>query len=478
MTNSVNARELVLDMLLEVTNEKVFSHIMIKNVLDKYDYLEAQEKKFIKRLFEGTIERMIELDYIISQYAKVKGNKMKPVIRNILRMSIYQILYMDAVPDSAVCNEAVKLTKRKKYHQLNGFVNGVLRTIAREQDVLVYPDSKKEPTLALSVLYSMPEWLVKKWINVYGEKITKVILKDLLEEHLITVRLDERLLPKEVEQVMAEWKTNKIQVIENVYLKYAYHLKNVEGLQKLTYFQKGFYTVQDVSSMFVAEVANVAAGDRILDLCAAPGGKALHLATKLKILEKQDLKEENQEDVTKDSMGNFCEGVVEARDVTVEKVAIIQENQERLKIDNIITKVADARVLEEALVETMDVVIADVPCSGLGIIGKKRDIKYHVSEERISSLVTLQKEIMTTAMNYVKVGGTLLYSTCTINEEENEKMVQWMLSCGKYELESLDSYLPKSLHSDSTKKGYLQLLPGVHKCDGFFLARLKRVEEG
>ncbi|MFI3200673.1 MAG: 16S rRNA (cytosine(967)-C(5))-methyltransferase RsmB [Eubacteriales bacterium] len=458
MTSGINTREIVLEMLLEVRSNNIFSHQMIKNVLDKYDYLEVQEKRFMKRLFEGTIERMIELDYWISQYAKVKNNKMKPVIRTILQMSIYQILYMDAVPDSAVCNEAVKLTKKKKYHQLNGFVNGVLRTIVRERDTLVYPDESKDPCVALSVRYSMPQWLVETWCDTYGLEVTKVMLEDLLAEHSVTVRLDETLTQQEVEKVIKEWESHKIDMRKHTYLSYAYALGNVEGLSKLTYFQKGLYTVQDVSSMLVAEVAQVMADDKVLDLCAAPGGKSLHLATKLKRLK-----------------GN---GWVEARDVSQGKVAIIEENKGRLQVLNLTTKIADARVLEEELIEAMDVVVADVPCSGLGVIGKKRDIKYRVTKESMESLVILQQEIVATAMQYVKIGGTLLYSTCTIHRGENEEIVEWMVSSGEYVLESLDPYLPECLHSESTKKGYLQLLPGIHECDGFFIARLRRIEKG
>ena len=166
MTDSVNTRELILGILMEVTKEGSYSHLVIRSVLDKYQYLEKKERAFITRVSEGTIQYMIELDYIINQFSKVKVNKMKPVIRNILRMSVYQLKYMDSVPDSAVCNEAVKLAKRKGFGSLSGFVNGVLRNISRNLSTITYPDGQKDQIQYLSVRYSMPEWIVRQWITI------------------------------------------------------------------------------------------------------------------------------------------------------------------------------------------------------------------------------------------------------------------------------------------------------------------------
>ncbi len=449
----VNTRELVLDMLLEMEQQNTFSHMMLKQTLDKYDYLEVRDKRFIKRLFEGIIERTIELDYWIGQFAKIKG-KMKPTIRWILRLSIYQILYMDSVPDSAACNEAVKLTKKKKYHQLNGFVNGVLRNFSRQKETLQYPDQKKTPKLWMSVFYSMPEWIVEKWIGDFGIEETEKILADLMKEHAVTIRMSELLTEDEKQKVIKEWEEKEIAWEMHPYLSYAYRLQNVDGMHNLTCFQKGYYTVQDVSSMLVAEVANIRKDMSIIDVCAAPGGKSLHMATKL-----------------------AGTGHVEARDVTDYKVSLIEENIARLQLKNIDAKVMDATVLDESCIGAADLVLADVPCSGLGVMGKKRDIKYRVTMEEVKEIVALQKQIISTVKQYVKEGGTLLYSTCTITKEENKEMVDWILQQGDFALESIDSYLPKCLQGNTTKQGYLQLIPGVHDCDGFFIARFVRVKK-
>lgn len=203
--------------------------------------------------------------------------------------------------------------------------------------------------------------------------------------------------------------------------------------------------------MLVAEVAAPKAGDYVVDLCAAPGGKSLHVS---------------------DKMGDF--GMVEARDLTASKVALIQDNIQRLNLINVTAVQADATVYDGGLESKADIVLADVPCSGMGVIGKKPDIKYNLTSIQLEELTILQRKILHNAAAYVKTGGTLIYSTCTIGNKENQDNVNWFTQNYPFKLESLDPYLPEELHSSSTKKGYLQLLPGIHKTDGFFLARLKK----
>jgi 16S rRNA (cytosine967-C5)-methyltransferase len=201
----------------------------------------------------------------------------------------------------------------------------------------------------------------------------------------------------------------------------------------------------------VSEAAGIKKGDSIIDVCAAPGGKSLHAACKLN-----------------------GTGHVEARDLTDYKVELIRQNMERVQYTNIEAVQADALVYQEEKKETADIVFADLPCSGLGVIGKKRDIKYRISEKALTELAALQRSILEVVQNYVKPGGTLIYSTCTINRLENEEMVQWFTKKYAYELESLDPYIPQKIRGNKTVEGYLQLLPGIHETDGFFIARLKK----
>ena len=201
---NINLREIVLEMLLAVSVQKEYSHAILKDVLDKYNYLSGQEKAFIKRLFNGTIERQIEIDYLLNQFSQVKVNKMKPVIRMILRMGVYQILFMDAVPDSAACNEAVKLAVRKKFQSLKGFVNGVLRNIARNKDILEYPKMESQPVDYLSIKYSMPKWIIERWLLQYSLEQVEKILSDFLEDHHVTIRINETYTESERKAVIEQ----------------------------------------------------------------------------------------------------------------------------------------------------------------------------------------------------------------------------------------------------------------------------------
>lgn len=465
-----NIRELILDMLMEILEKGAYSHLTVRDVLNKYDYIDSRDKAFVKRVTEGTLERRIQIDYILDQFSKVPVSRMKPLIRNLLRMSVYQLLFMDSIPDSAVCNEAVKLAGKRGFKGLSGFVNGVLRNIARNKQKISYPHPEKEKYKYLSVWYSMPEWLIEMWISAYGEEKTLLMLKGLLREHPVTVRLKESLSRNQKEQWLSDLAGKGIRAKQHCCLPYAYQLSGVEGVQNLPGYEQGYFMVQDVSSMLVTEAAGISAGEQgqgsagaqemawpgtdmfVVDVCAAPGGKSLHMAEKL--AEK---------------------GKVLSRDLTAYKVSLIRDNIKRMGYENIEAQEYDALVLDESLKEKADIVLADLPCSGLGIMGKKRDIKYRMNHKALKELEQLQRKILDVVWQYVKPGGTLIYSTCTINPGENNKMVQWLTENYPFELQSLAPFLPEALKEEGAG-GMLQLFPGIHETDGFFLARLKRIE--
>lgn len=440
-----------MDILLQVLEEGQYSSVVLQNMLRNYQYLEKQDRAFLTRLSEGTIECTLELDYILNQFSKVKVKKMKPVIRNILRMGVYQIKYMEQVPDSAACNEAVKLTKKKGFHNLAGFVNGILRNISRNPEKISYPKEDKNPEEYLSIHYSMPLWIVEKWIRDYGYKKTKLILEAGFLERGATIRCNELKIHKETLKKKLE--NAGIKVVDGEYFDYAFQISEYNYMKKVPGFIEGEFSVQDESSMMVAEAAGIKEGDYIIDVCAAPGGKSLHCGEKLRET-----------------------GKISSRDVSSQKVQLIIENKKRLGIENIETKVWDARVLDEENIGKADIVLADVPCSGLGVMGKKNDIKYKITPEALDHLVVLQKQIVKNAFSYVKENGVLIYSTCTINCMENQQMVQWILENFPCKLESLEPYLPKKIwqQDEERKKGYLQLIPGVHRTDGFFIARFRK----
>ena len=447
MTKQVTERELVLAILMEVTQQNVYSHLALNSVLEKYQYLEKKERAFITRVTEGTLEHMIELDYILNQFSKVKVNKMKPVIRNILRSAVYQLKYMDSVPDSAVCNEAVKLAVKKGFGTLRGFVNGVLRNVARGLDQVEYP---KEEIPRLSVCYSMPEWILSLWEKSYDLSAIETMLQAFQKETPVTIRCNlSKTTPEELKQSLEQ---EGVTVTLHPYLSYAFWIQGYDHLAELSSFQKGEFYVQDISSMLVGEIAAPNAGDRVIDVCAAPGGKALHIAEKLQ-----------------------GTGSVEARDLSPYKVGLIEENIERSGLTNIRAVQQDATMFDLTSEETADLVIADLPCSGLGVLGKKTDLKYKATEQGTKELAELQKEILKNAARYVRHGGALIYSTCTINPAENMENVHWFLKeFPEFTVAPIADKLCPGLRKSVQETGCLQLLPGIHDSDGFFIARFEK----
>lgn len=464
-----NIREIALDVLLALEREKEYSNRLIRAVLDKYDYLGARDKAFIKRLTEGTLERGLELDYYLDRVSSVPVQKMKPLIRCLMRMSLYQLLYMDAVPDSAVCNEACKLAGKRGFGPLRGFVNGVLRRLSREKDSLSLPDPEGQPLWYLSVKYSMPEWIVKLWLDEYGREITETVLGGLMRIRPVCLRFRTNLTEEERRRLCGGLRETGAELEVSRYLPYSYGLASAAAVDRLPGFREGRYTVQDVSSALAVEAAGIRPSDFVVDVCAAPGGKSLLASEKAhRVL---------------------------SRDVSPEKAELIRESAERMGADNVRVQVFDATMEDPALLDRADVVLLDVPCSGLGVIGKKRDIKYRVSEDGLENLKALQRAIVRVCSRYVKPGGILLYSTCTIHAGENEEMVRFISEELPFEPQTLEQVLPKAVLEDcrrveelrarqgkesraglseAQRAACIQMLPGYTEGDGFFIARFRK----
>lgn len=452
MTNSLNIREMALEILLEAERNGAYPNALLKQTLDKYLYMEKQERAFLTRLVEGTVERKLTLDYYLNHVSKTPVNKCKPVIRCILRMAAYQIFYMDAVPDSAACNEAVKLAQKKGFQTLKGFVNGVLRNLSRRKNEIVMPNEEKEPVKALSAAYSVPEWLVEKVIKEYGMEQGKNMFASLYENvGATTIRVNNSKISTEECAKLLE--KEGVHVEKAAYVENALEISGYDSLRFLESFEKGYFQVQDVSSMLVGLAANPKPGDNVIDICAAPGGKSIHVADLLN-----------------------GTGHVESRDLTDYKVGLIEENITRCGFTNVTAKRADALMFDEVAKESADIVIADLPCSGLGVLKKKSDIKYRMSQQQIEELAQLQRRILKNAAAYVKPGGTLIYSTCTITKEENDMQVDWILENLPLQLVSLEGCMCEELLKNHEREGVLQLLPGREKTDGFFLAKLQKIK--
>ena len=411
-------------MLLAIDRDGQYSHLVLRDVLDKYQYLSKQERAFLTRLTEGTVERMLTLDYVIDQFSKTKAKKMKPLIRELMRLSVYQIMYMDGVPDSAVCNEAVKLARKRGFSGLSGFVNGVLRSVARGWKDVAFQNE--------SVRYSVPEWIIDGWNADYGRDVTEKMLEAFMQPAKITVRTNtQKCTPEELKDRLSQEGVT-VEAIEGI--SYAFALSGFDYLAGLGSFQDGWFYVQDISSMTVAHAADPKKGDYIIDVCAAPGGKSSHLAELLD-----------------------GSGMVEARDLTEYKVGLIEENILRHDLHNMKAVQQDATLFDEASVEKAEILICDLPCSGLGVIGRKSDIRYKMTAEKAHDLAVLQQEMLDTVWKYVKRGGKLIYSTCTIHKEENE--------------DNVAAFLQK--HPQFTLVEQRQIFP-MEGSDGFFVAKMIR----
>lgn len=473
-------REIVLDTLMSLEKSGDYSNRLIRGVLDKYDYLEGRDKSFIKRVTEGVIERRPELDYYLDHVSSLPVRKMKPLIRSLLRMGAYQILYMDAVPDRAVCNEAVNLAGKRGFGSLKGFVNGVLRALSKGKGNLPLPDGEKEPVRFLSVKYSMPDWIVELWLAGYGREAAERILAGLMRIHPVSLRFSSVLPGEEREGWVKRLREAGVGIQENPYLPYVFFAERTDNIGMLPGYGEGAFMVQDASSALAVEAARIKDTDFVMDICAAPGGKSILAAEK-------------------------ASGVL-SRDISPAKTDVLEENIRRMKASNIQVQVYDATSFDGEYEEKADVVFMDVPCSGLGVIGKKRDIKYRVTRQETEELAALQRRIVDNSWRYVKPGGILLYSTCTIHTGENEAMVKYISENLPFEPVSLEGTLPTALWeqkkrleeelrqagawgdkshqpqvplqlTEAQQASCIQLLPGYMECDGFFFAKFRRRED-
>ncbi len=447
---SENIREIIFDTLLILETEDKKSHLLIREVLNKYDYLDARDKAFFKRVTEGTVSSCITLDYCLNRFSKKEISRCKPKVRVILRMSAYQLLFMDHVPDSAVCDEAVKLCRKKSREEFCSFINGILRNLCKEKEKALNFEKIDDTTKRLSVKYSTPEWIVKLFIK--EQKDAEGLLKAMSEIKPVCVHICN---DTDKEALLIKWEEANIHFKKSEYVDNTYLLSDFEGLEAVPGFLEGKLIVQDESSQLAALSAGFDKKKNafLIDTCAAPGGKTCFLGALNKT------------------------GHILSCDVSDLKVDLINENVERLCLDNVETRVLDATECEEGLINKADIVVADVPCSGLGVLSRKSDLKYKVTPESMKDICDLQKHIILNVSKYVKPGGTLIYSTCTIHKAENEKMVKFILENLPFKGDSLEEYVPKLFKTKRECNYAIQLLPNADHTDGFFIARFIKKQE-
>ena len=454
---AVNEREIVLDMFLSLKDGKP-SHIVLKDTLDNYLYLDKASRGFITRLYEGSIEKMIYLDFVINSFSKTSVKNLKPIIKILMETAVYQIFFMDRVPDSAAINEAVKLAKKRGLAGLSGFVNGVLRNIARNKENIALPDKDKEYIRYLEVKYSVPKEVTEHFIKEYGNVQAEEILEAFEKKQPIVARVNGTRLTREdlVKKLIEE----DVKVSTDTVFPESLKILELDSLNFLESFENGDFVIQDESSQFIGKIAELPQNAKVLDICAAPGGKTLLMAEK-----------PEAERIT-------------ACDISEKKTGLIEENINRLGIKKVITMVNDATVFNKKFEEDFDLVICDLPCSGLGVIGRKRDIKYNITGNKIKELAKLQREILENAGKYVKKGGYLIFSTCTMSKLENEENFKFTSEFSGFSpvdfsdkiKDSVVRYKAGSRLLSEAEKGYIRLLPGELGTDGFFISEFMREE--
>lgn len=418
----INSREIAMKVLYEIEYEGAYSNMALKKALRNGE-ISHRDKAFITHLVYGVTDKKITLDYIISKFSKIKLKKISKYILIILRMGVYQIKFMDKVPESAAVNECVKLARRYGHGASAGFVNGMLRNIVRSD--IEYPKDKIE---YMSVKYSVPLWLCKKWINDFGFEFTNELLKSFEQSAKICVRPNTLKITEQELSDKLNDEGNKAEVKNNLVYIEGFDIGNDE------LYKKGYYTVQDEAAYTAGKVLAPKSGETVIDMCAAPGGKTTHLA---------------------EIMCN--KGEIFAFDIHEHKIEIIQKNAERLGISIIKTEISDGSVFNKKYAEKADKILCDVPCSGLGIIRRKPEIKWNRNED--DDFHSLQEQILLNASKYLKKGGELVYSTCTINKEENEEVTSGFLK----ENSNFEKLYEKTFY------------PHIDNTDGFYICKIKRI---
>ena len=440
----MNAREIAYKVLLDIEKNNNYSNMAI-NKYFKDVKLSNQDRGLATEIIYGVIENKYYIDYMIDKLSKVKTNKMEIYVNTLLRMGVYQIMFLNSISDYAAVNETVNLAK-KKNSKVSGFINGILRNVIRQKEEIGKVKTKDDIEY-LAIKYSYDKWMIKNWIAHFGKEFTEELVEANNERPNIYLRTNTLKITRgELIEKLAEQniKAEKVNVVEEA-IKVE-HLKDIEN-NKL--YKEGLFTVQDISSMLVGKVMNPKENSLILDVCSAPGGKTTHMAT---------------------LMNNT--GQVVSRDIYDHKLKLIKASANRLGLTNIDAQEFDGMKLDRESIAKFDYVLADVPCSGLGIIRRKPEIKYKEKEE-FRELPPIQKKILENAAKYVKVGGTLIYSTCTIQDNENINVVNEFLQKHKnFELAPIKEV---NVDLDNQEKGYMKIYPNVHDMDGFFISKLIRV---
>lgn len=430
------ARQIAFNALCKIEKDSSYSNLAIDSILSKSE-LDTRDKSFVSALFYGVIERKLTLDYNLSLYLSKPLKKLKPELLVLLRMGAYQLLFMEKVPVSAAVNESVKLSKKNSLQFASGLINAVLRKVSNNG--VCFPDEKNISEY-FSIKYSCNKWLVEKWLKEYGRKDTEKFLESSLGANDIYIRVN--TLKTDTDSLITTLENEGIKA-EKTYLDNALKISfGGNSIESIDAFRNGLFHVQDLACQLAVKALSVEEGDRVFDLCSAPGGKTFTMA---------------------EYAGE--KGEILAFDIYENRVSLIGKGAERLSLGNIKALTGDASVHNDEI-GLADKVLCDVPCSGFGIIGKKPEIKYK-SESEAKEIEKLQYPILENAATYVKKGGRLLYSTCTLSKAENEDI------CERFLKEHTD-FISLTPLKEISNENYVTLMPHKNGTDGFFIALFER----
>ncbi|ETT49431.1 sun protein [Paenibacillus sp. FSL H8-237] len=446
-----SAREIALDIMVKVEQQGAYSNLLLNSSLQKAT-LSREDAGLVTELVYGSISRMNTLDYVLEGFVSKGIAKLQPWVRNLLRFSLYQIMYLDRIPSHAAVNEAVNIAKKKGHQGISGMVNGVLRSVLRAGDLPVLPEGLSQAQ-RISILYSHPLWLVERWITEYGVDTAEAICASNNEPPAVSVRVNTTMISREA--LLNQMIEQGLQASASEVSPYGIVVKGGGNLALTSWYRDGYLSVQDESSMLVAEAVAPEPGMRVLDCCAAPGGKTAHMGELMK-----------------------DEGSIYANDLHLHKAKLISDQAERLGLDCVSTGSADALELEQTLEhQSFDRILLDAPCSGLGVIRRKPDLKWRKQPEDVASVASLQRELLQSVSKLLKPGGILVYSTCTTEQAENSEVVADFLKQNPdFTAVTFASPLWDRLEGTALAEGDgIQLLPHHYGSDGFYISKLQRV---
>lgn len=444
------ARAICLEILNRIEKNSFHPDQLLSESFKRYRHLTAIDRAFLTELTYGVIRWKRRLDWIIQFFSEVPIHKIEIEILNVLRMGLYQILFLSRTPASAAVNESVELAKGFRGRGGGGFVNAILRSILRKKDEIHYPDVNRDPVLNLSIIESYPLWLVQRWIREMGFQETLRLCQ--FNNHLSPLTLRTNTLKISRKALIEKLKEKGLNPSPTHFSEDGIILQDPPPISELPFMREGFFIVQDEASQLVTAILDPKPGEWILDACAAPGAKTTHIAQRM----------ENR-------------GEVFALDIKKNRLALIEENSKRLGIPIIKMIRGDASLPVPLSGEIkFDRILADVPCSGFGTLRKNPDLKWRRTEQDILRLAELQLSILKSLAGYVKRGGILVYSTCTVFREENEDVVEKFLNeHPEFRPDRIDPILPEECHS-LIKDGYFKTFPPRDEMDGFFVARLTK----